>query len=145
MYFFDNKSLQLFVSLSDHDWAMWRQQGRHKTGTTGGNSLHPTQQPWTDGTWRRWIYPLYLCVCPYYYLRVNKTLVCIEYYISRPTCMYRSWKSYISCSPEHITPSNSVTTCARLHIVYTALVTEPAAPSFTIQCIIHYNTVHYNT
>ena len=24
--------------------AMWRQQGRHKTGTTGGNSLHPTQQ-----------------------------------------------------------------------------------------------------
>ena len=23
---------------------MWRQQGRHKTGTTGGNSLHPTQQ-----------------------------------------------------------------------------------------------------
>ena len=24
--------------------AIWRQQGRHKTGTTGGNSLHPTQQ-----------------------------------------------------------------------------------------------------
>ena len=24
--------------------AMWRQQGRHKTGTTGGISLHPTQQ-----------------------------------------------------------------------------------------------------
>ena len=24
--------------------AMWRQQGRHKTGTTGGNALHPTQQ-----------------------------------------------------------------------------------------------------
>ena len=24
--------------------AMWGQQGRHKTGTTGGNSLHPTQQ-----------------------------------------------------------------------------------------------------
>ena len=23
---------------------MWRQQGRHKTGTTGGNTLHPTQQ-----------------------------------------------------------------------------------------------------
>ena len=23
---------------------MWRQQGRHKTGTTGGNSLHQTQQ-----------------------------------------------------------------------------------------------------
>ena len=23
---------------------MWRQQGRHRTGTTGGNSLHPTQQ-----------------------------------------------------------------------------------------------------
>ena len=23
---------------------MWRQQGRHKTGTTGGNSLLPTQQ-----------------------------------------------------------------------------------------------------
>ena len=26
--------------------ATWRQQGRHKTGTTGSNSLHPTQQ-WT--------------------------------------------------------------------------------------------------
>ena len=24
--------------------AMWRQQGRHKTGTTGDNSLHPSQQ-----------------------------------------------------------------------------------------------------
>ena len=24
--------------------ATWRQQGRHKAGTTGGNSLHPTQQ-----------------------------------------------------------------------------------------------------
>ena len=23
---------------------MWRQQGRHNTGTTGGNSSHPTQQ-----------------------------------------------------------------------------------------------------
>ena len=23
---------------------MWRQQGRHRTVTTGGNSLHPTQQ-----------------------------------------------------------------------------------------------------
>ena len=23
---------------------MWRQQGRHKTGTTGGNSLNPTEQ-----------------------------------------------------------------------------------------------------
>ena len=23
---------------------MWRPQGRHRTGTTGSNSLHPTQQ-----------------------------------------------------------------------------------------------------
>ena len=23
---------------------IWREQGRHKTETTGGNSLHPTQQ-----------------------------------------------------------------------------------------------------
>ena len=23
---------------------MWMQHGRHKTGTTGGNSLYPTQQ-----------------------------------------------------------------------------------------------------
>ena len=23
---------------------MWRQHGRHSTGTTGGNSLHPTQR-----------------------------------------------------------------------------------------------------
>ena len=29
---------------SGQGMAMWRQQGRHKTGTTGGNLLHPTQQ-----------------------------------------------------------------------------------------------------
>ena len=29
---------------SGQGMAMWRQQGRHKTGTTGGNSLQPTQQ-----------------------------------------------------------------------------------------------------
>ena len=29
---------------SGQGMTMWRQQGRHRTGTTGGNSLHPTQQ-----------------------------------------------------------------------------------------------------
>ena len=29
---------------SGQGMAMWRQQGRHKTGTTGGDSLYPTQQ-----------------------------------------------------------------------------------------------------
>ena len=31
---------------------MWRQQGRHRTGTTGGNALHPTPQ-WM-GNMREW-------------------------------------------------------------------------------------------
>ena len=34
---------------SGQGMAMRRQQGRHKTGTTGGNSLHPTQQ-WMGNT-----------------------------------------------------------------------------------------------
>ena len=32
---------------SGQDWAMWRQKGRHRTGTTGGKSLHPTRQ-WVE-------------------------------------------------------------------------------------------------
>ena len=83
------------------------------------------------------------CVCPYYYLVMYKTLVCIEYYISRPTGMYT----------------------AREHLIYHVLTNTSLLPILLRLCrashrlhgigyrtcsafiynTIQYNTIQYNT